>query len=73
MESFIIHTPHQMLLHEQIKEDEVGRASVIYGRENIYGFGGEKKSRNVVEDLRIDGDDIKVDLKQVGRVWTVLV
>jgi hypothetical protein len=48
-----------------MKDDEIGRVCSMYGKEerNTYGFGGEMKERDMLEDLSLVWDNIKMDLK----------
>ena len=70
----MICTPHQIFLGGQIKEDRMGGACGVWGRNEMYrGFWWVNlKKRDNLQDLGVDGSII---LKLVmntyyGRVWT---
>ena len=69
MRSLIICTAHQILLGDQIEKNEMGWACNTYGeRRGVYRVlvGKPEGKRTLGRSRRIWGDNIKMDLQEVG-------
>jgi hypothetical protein len=69
MGSFIVCTDHQILLADQIKVNELGRACGTHGRgeKRVQVFGGKPEGKRPLERPRRRWEDgIKMDLGEIG-------
>jgi hypothetical protein len=71
MRSFLTYTLRQ--IHNQVKEDEMDRAcSTNWEKRNLHGIlvGKPEGKRQLGRPRRRWVDNIKIDLREMGMVWT---